>query len=539
MTRPLVYAGLVGVLLLNGPDERSVSAQGVAAQQLLDGLRNPGNWLTYSGDYSAQRYSPLSDITPANVQRLSVQWLFQTGVLGKFEATPLVVDGIMYVTGPENHAWALDARTGRRIWHYQRSLPDRLNICCGRVNRGLAILGTRLYMTTLDAHLVALDTKTGNVLWDSVIEDHTKGYTATVAPLVVKDKVIVGIAGAEFGIRGFIDAFNAETGKRAWRFWTVPSRGEAGAETWEGDSWMHGGGSTWVTGSYDPELNLVYWGTGNPSPDSFGDVRKGDNLYTCAVVALDADTGKLRWHYQFTPHDVHDWDAVQVPVLADVTIGGVRRKVLMTANRNGFFYTLDRTNGKLIASKPFVKTTWAKEIGRDGRPVLLSANYVGPEGTVTCPDVAGGTNFESPSFSPVTGLFYVTAREVCAKYYAFPQAFIEGHVYWGGAFEAIPGEPGYGALRAIDPLTGDMKWEFKYVKQSWGGTLTTAAGLVFGGDADGNVMAFDARSGRNLWHLSTGSAIMAAPITFMLDGRQHVVIASGAALIALALPAGS
>jgi alcohol dehydrogenase (cytochrome c) len=513
-----------------------LDAQGITSQHLLDGLKNPSNWLTYSGDYSGQRHSPLTQITPANVQRLAVQWLFQTGVAGKFEATPLVADGIMYVTGPENHAWAIDARTGRPIWHYRRALPDGLNICCGRVNRGLAILGTRLFMTTLDAHVIALDTRTGNVLWDSVIEDHRKGYSATVAPLVVKNKVVVGIAGAEYGVRGLIDAFDAESGKRAWRFWTVPAKGEPGGDTWAGDSWMHGGGSTWVTGSYDPELNLIYWGTGNPSPDSFGDVRKGDNLYTDSVVALDADTGTLRWHYQFTPHDVHDWDAVQVPVLADLELGGVKRKVLMTANRNGFFYTLDRTDGKLLVARPFVTTTWAKEIGRDGRPILLPPNHVGPEGTITCPDVAGGTNYVSPAFNPATGLFYVAAREVCAKYYAFPQAFIERHVYWGGAYEEIPGEPGYGALRAIDPLTGTRKWEFKYVKQSWGGVLTTASGLVFAGEQDGHVMAFDARTGRNLWYLPTGAALNAAPMTFMLNGRQYVVVASGGTLIALALP---
>ena len=257
-----------------------------------------------------------------------------------------------YLTGPDNHAWALDARTGRQIWHYRRQLPEGLNVCCGRVNRGFAIRGDRLYMTTLDAHLVALDSRTGNVLFDVEIDDHTKSYTATVAPLIVKDKVIVGIAGAEYGIRGFIDAFDASTGQKAWRFWTVPEPDQPGSNTWSGDAWRRGGGSTWVTGAFDPTLNLLYWGTGNPSPDSFGDARPGDNLYTDSVVALDVDTGTLRWHYQFTPHDVHDWDAVQVPILADLTINGAPRKVLMTANRNGFFYTLDRTNGALLRARP-------------------------------------------------------------------------------------------------------------------------------------------------------------------------------------------
>jgi alcohol dehydrogenase (cytochrome c) len=532
MTRAVGRTFVLGVFLACVIGGSRVA--GVLAQQRPNG----GQWTTYSGDDSGQRHSPLTQITPANVGRLAVQWLFQSGVTGRFEATPLVRDGIMYVTGPDNHAWALDARTGRQIWQYRRQLPDRLNICCGRVNRGFALRGERLYMTTLDAHLVALDAKTGNVVWDVEIDDHARGYTATVAPLIVKDKVIVGIAGAEYGVRGFIDAFDAETGKRAWRFWTVPEPGQPGGDTWLGDSWRHGGGSTWVTGAFDPALNLVYWGTGNPAPDSFGDVRLGDNLYTDSVVALDADTGKLRWHYQFTPHDVHDWDAVQVPILGELTIDGTPRKVLMTANRNGFFYTLDRTNGTLLRARPFVHTTWAQEIGRDGRPILLPANQIGPEGTVTCPDVAGGTNWMSPSFNPGTGLFYVTAREVCAKYYAFPQQFLEGHVYWGGAFEAIPGQPGYGALRAIDAVTGLVRWEFKYPKPSFGGTLSTASGLVFAGEEDGNVMAFDASSGKNLWRLQTGAALRAAPMSFMLNGRQYVVVLSGATVVALALPEG-
>ena len=293
-----------------------------------------------------------------------------------------------------------------------------------------------------------------------------------------------------------------------------------------------------MTGAYDPALNLVYWGTGNPAPDSFGDVRLGDNLYTDSVVALDADTGTLRWHYQFTPHDVHDWDAVQVPILADLTINGAPRKVLMTANRNGFFYTLDRTNGALLRARPFVRTTWAQEVGRDGRPILLEANQIGPEGTVTCPDVGGGTNWMSPSFNPGTGLFYVTTREVCAKFYAFPQQFLPGHVYWGGAVEAIPGEPGYGALRAIDPVSGLVRWEFKYPRPSFGGTLSTASGLVFAGEEDGNVMAFDAASGKNLWRLQTGAGLRAGPMSFMHNGRQYVVVASGGAVIAFALPEG-
>lgn len=528
---PTIGAVLVALCVWVGV----VAAQEITFQDLLNGLKNPARWLIYSGDYLGQRYSPLTEITPANVTQLAVRWVYQTGVLGKFEATPIVIDGIMYITGPDNYAWALDARTGRRIWRYQRRLPERLNLCCGAVNRGFGVSKDRLYLATLDAHLVALDMKTGNLIWDVVIDDYKRGYTATVAPLVVKDKIVVGIAGAEYGTRGFIDAYDAETGARAWRFWTVPEPGEPGGDTWTGDSWERGGGSTWVTGTYDRDSNLIYWGTGNPGPDLLGDVRKGDNLYTDAVVAIDADTGKLRWYYQFTPHDTHDWDATQVPVLADLQISGAKRQLLMMANRNGFFYTLDRTNGKLIVTNPYVRTTWAEAIGPDGRPMVLPKSEPTEQGTTTCPDITGGTNWMSPSFNPQTGLFYVTVREVCATYYAWPQEFIEGQYYFGGAAQRAGGR-GYGALRAIDPLTAAVKWEFRYFSPSMAGTLTTASGLVFGGDMDGNLMAFDARTGKNLWHFQTGAAIYAAPTTFTIDGRQHLVLPAGTALLAFALP---
>ena len=526
---------LVGAALLSVAALARVSAQSISSQQLQAGP-DAGSWLTYSGDYSAQRHSPLTQITPQNAAQLGAQWAFQTGVLGKFEATPIAINGVLYVTGPENTAWAIDARTGRQLWSYRRSLPDGMNICCGRVNRGFAVLGTKLYMSTLDAHLIALDMKTGSVLWDSVIDDYKRGYSATAAPLVVKDKIVVGIAGAENGIRGFIDAFDAETGKKAWRFWVVPGPGEPGNETWEGNSWEWGGGSTWVTGSYDPSLNLIYWGTGNPGSDLYGGNREGDNLYSDSIVALDPDTGKLKWHYQFTPHDVHDWDAVQVPILADIRVGGAPRKVLMLANRNGFYYTLDRTNGAIIAAKPFVRTTWAEEIGPDGRPRVLPGTTPNETGVNVCPDITGGTNFMSPSFNPQTGLFYVTAREVCSTYFGWEQEFVPGQVYFAGAQPRGTNARGYGAMRAIDPATGAVKWEFKYFSPPMAGTLSTASGLVFGGDMDGNVMAFEAATGKHLWHFQTGSPIYAAPVTYMLDGRQYVVLAAGTTLFSFALP---
>jgi alcohol dehydrogenase (cytochrome c) len=388
---------------------------------------------------------------------------------------------------------------------------------------------------TLDAHLVALDIKTGAVVYDVVIDDHRKGYTGTLAPLAVKDKIIVGIAGAEYGVRGFIDAFDADTGKRAWRFWTVPGAGEPGNDTWSGDSWKNGGGTTWVTGTFDPELNLVYWGTGNPGPDHYGDVRKGDNLYTCALVALDVDSGRLKWHFQFTPHDTHDWDSTHVPVLADLPIGGATRKAVMVANRNGFFYTLDRTNGAFLQATPYVKQTWAREIGKNGRPIVLPDTTPNEQGTSVCPDWFGGTNFMSPSYSPATKLFYVMARETCGTFFGWPSEKIEGQLYEGGAVERPADDTRFGAIRAIDPLTGQRRWEFPIVTPAWAGILSTASGLVFSGDFEGHLIALDAASGQHLWRYQLGAPIYAAPTSVMVDGRQLVLIPAGATLTAFAL----
>ncbi len=512
----------------------------ITSQDLLDGLKDSTRWLTYGGDYSSQRHSPLTQVTPENVNQLTAQWTFQTGTTGSFQTTPLVVDGVLYVTGYNNNAWAVDARSGRQIWRYRRELPEDWKGCCGAVNRGFGVLGDRLYMTTIDAHLLALDMRTGGVLFDVELVDYKTGYSATVAPLVVKDKVIVGVAGAEYGIRGFIDAYDAQTGKRAWRFYTVAKPGEPGGQTWpRGDAYLRGGGSIWVTGSYDPQQNLVFYGTGNPGPDYFSGAREGDNLYTASLVALNADTGQLAWHYQFTPHDVHDWDSTQVPVLADLTINGQLRKVLMFANRNGFFYTLDRVTGKVIIAKPFVETTWAKEIGSDGRPVMLPGHLPDEDGEKTCPDLGGGTNFFSPACNPTTRLFFVTARETCATYYGYEQTFKQGEQYTGGATIRPRDQKNFGALRAIDPVTAQLKWEFRYTlgNTSSSGVLSTASGLVFAGDGEGNILAFDSRTGKNLWHYQLGVPIRStAGTTYMVDGRQYLLVPSGSALIAFALP---
>jgi alcohol dehydrogenase (cytochrome c) len=512
----------------------------VSNQELVDGLKADGSsWITFGGNYANHRFSPLTQISPDNVARLQPAWTFQTNTLGNFETTSLVRDNVLYVTGPQNVAWAIDARSGRQIWRYRRELPENLTACCGLVNRGFAALGERLFMTTLDAHLLALDMKTGNVVWDATLGDFKTGYASTLAPIVVKDKVIVGVAGGEYGIRGFIDAYDVQTGKQAWRFYTIPGPGEPGFNTWAGESWKIGGTGVWVTGAYDPEMNAVFFGTGNPGPDYHSGSREGDNLYSCSLVVLDVDTGKLKWHYQFTPHDVHDYDSTEVPILADLTVSGQPRKVVMFANRNGFYYTLDRTTGKVIVGKPFVQTTWAKSIDAQGRPMLEPGHTPDEKGERTCPDLTGGTNFWPPSYDPRTRLFFVNAREACATFYGYKPDYVAGQRYTGGAQQLVNNrdEKPFGALRAIDPVTGERKWEFLMPNPSRAGILTTASNLLFSGDGDGNLLALDSRTGKLLWRYQMGSNLHGtSPITYMLDGRQHLLVPSGTTLTAWTLP---
>ena len=515
----------------------TVFAQGGPTfEDILNGFGDPERWLTYSGDYSGRRHSPLTQITPENIDQLRPIWTFQTGTTTRgrgFETTPLVDDGVLYVTGSNNYAWAIDARSGRAFWSYRRNLPDDLTYgASAPVNRGFGMLGNTLFMVTLDAHLLAMDRRSGDIIWDTQLADYRVGYAATLAPLVIDGKVIVGISGGEYATRGFIDAYAPATGERLWRFNTIPGPGESGSETWPDDPEVlaRGGGGAWMTGSFDPELNLIYWGVGNPNPDYFGDLRPGDNLYSNSIVALDADRGDLRWHYQFTPHDINDWDSNHMPVLADAEWQGKPRKLVMLANRNGFFYVLDRINGELLLGKPFTGTTWAREIGPDGRPIILN------DGSQGClPDPWGSTNFMPPSYNPDLELFYVTARETCATYVPEEPAYTPGQASFGGVVFIEP--DGTGALRALDIHTGDLRWEFTYPSPTFGGVMTTASGLVFAGDHEGNFMAFEAATGENLWHYQTGSRIWgAAATTFMLDGRQHVLIPSGTTLTAFALP---
>jgi alcohol dehydrogenase (cytochrome c) len=525
----------------------------VSFERILGANQEPHNWLTYSGSVSSQRHSALAQITPANVKNLELQWIYQARSLEKFEATPLVVDGILYTVQAPNDVVALDAVTGRVFWTYSYTPSTAARPCCGRVNRGLAVAGDTLFMGTIDARLIAIDTKNGKPLWNVAVARPEAGYAITHAPLIVKDKVIVGTAGGEYGIRGFIAAYDVRTGKEAWRFYTIPGPGEPGHETWAGDSWQHGGASVWMTGSYDPALNLTYWGIGNPGPDFIGSVRAGDNLYSDCVVALDADTGKLKWYYQFTPHDEFDYDSVQVPVLADISwrdAGGQARprKVMMWANRNGFFYVLDRTTGQFLLGKPFTKVTWATGFDEKGRPMRAPGMVPTAEGNRIYPGAAGGTNWFSPSFSPGTGLFYVSAWDnYSGEFLNTPEEYVEGKRFVGvfprGTTIGLVADKinirkeseGYGAVRAIDPQTGERKWEFKMADVTDSGILTTASNLLFSGGREGYFFALDARSGELLWKATVGGAVASGPMTYSVGGKQFVAVSAGNSLFTYAL----
>jgi alcohol dehydrogenase (cytochrome c) len=508
----------------------------LAATTLLAGTLGAQEWTTYGGNPAGWRYSQLSEINSGNVARLAPKWIFQTRVPGNLETTPLVMNGLMYMTAPSNHAFALDLRTGRPIWHYAKTPPGPLNLCCGEVNRGFAAIGDKLFKVNIEDTLVALDRNTGKVLWETGIADHKKGYSGTVAPLAVKNLVLVGTAGAEFGIRGFVDAYDANTGKRVWRFHTVPAPGEPGGNTWGKDAWARGGGSTWITGTYDPELNLTYWGTGNPGPDMNGDVRPGDNLYTCSVVALDADTGKLKWHFQFTPHDVHDWDAISDPVLADIDIGGRKVKALIQANRNGHFYALDRATGRFLLARPYTKVSWTDGFEPAGRPRLIPGQEPTEDGTKACPGLGGGHNWQATAFSPQTGLYYFGTTDGCHLFYKTDHDFVEGQWYQLSTVDDVKHEPGTGALLALDPATGKTKWRFDMVRTPSGGVLATAGGLVFIGDNFGYLIAFDARTGKVLWKFQTGASISAPPVSYAVDGKQYIAVGAGTAMMTFALP---
>jgi len=497
-----------------------------------------GDWPTYSGHPSGNRHSPLRQIQASNVAQLRLKWSAPLGNTRNLRTTPVVVAGIMYATAP-NEVFALDARTGREIWHFSRPRTQGVIGDAGAgVNRGVAIRGDRLFVVTDDARLLALHRANGQLLWDVTMADYREHYGATGAPLVVGDLVVSGVSGGDEGIRGFVAAFDAATGKEAWRFWTVPAPGEPKSETWKGKAIEHPCAATWLTGSYDPESNLLYWTTGNPCPDYNGAEREGDNLWSNSVVALDPKTGKLRWYYQFTPHDLNDWDSVQTVVLADTEFQGATRRLLMQANRNGFFYVLDRSDGKLLLGKPFVtKMNWASGIGPDGRPQRVAGIEPSVRGTTVCPSVVGATNWMSPAFNPDTRLYYVMSLERCNIFRKSAVWFIRGESFYGGGTQNVPGEAGKKFLRAIDIQTGKIVWEYAQTgpASSWGGVLSTATGLIFFGEDGGSFAAADARTGRLLWQFPANTTWRASPMTYTVGDEQFVAIASGGSILAFGL----
>ncbi len=497
------------------------------------------NWVSYNGDYSGRRYTAMDEVTPANARKLKAKWTFHTTGAGVMEVTPVVIAGVMFITR-SNDAYALDATTGKLLWHHSRAVSDGLiDDASGHINRGVAVLGTRLYMETDNAHLLCLDARTGAMIWDVAYATGNKNYGATSAPLIVKDKVLVGTSGGDDGVRGFVAAYDAQTGKEAWRFWTIPAPGEKGSESWPGDLYLHGCGTTWMPGTYDSELNTIFWGTSNPCPDFDGSVRPGDDLYTSSLLALDPDTGKLKWYFQFNPHDLYDYDAVQTPVLVDTNFKGQPRKLVVTANRNGFLYILDRTDGTYLYSRKFVEiTNWAKGIDDKGRPI---SNHLIPDekGVIVCPNYDGGTNWYSPTYSPSTNMFYFRSLEACSLFQAKTEPFEEGQTYYStGAVQPTNSPANAGYINAFDLNTLDFAWRNRLIGEghATAGIMSTAGGLVaFGNDAK-QFEIDDAHTGKKLWASDLPAGMHASPMSYGIAGKQYFAIAAGDDIIAFALP---
>ncbi len=509
----------------------------VEAADLL--VQPPGaSWPSYNGDYTGRRYSSLRQIDSNNAGSLRADWVFHSTTSDSMEVTPVVIDGLMFVTSA-NDAFALDGRTGRIIWHFSRPVSKGLiDDASAHHSRGVGAWHDRIYMETDNAHLLCLDARSGNLIWDIPYADTRKNYGATSAPLVVKNEVLVGTSGGDDGVRGFLAAFDAVSGKLLWRFWTIPGPGEPGSSSWPGNQYLLGCGTTWMPGTYDPELNLIYWGTSNPCPDFDGSVRPGDDLYTDCVLALDPDTGKLKWHFQFTPHDLFDYDAAETPVLIDDVYEGRPRKLLVEANRNGFLYVLDRSNGEFLSATRFVeKLNWASRIDAAGRPIVTGVKP-SAEGTRICPGLEGATNWYSPSFNPATHLFYFMSLEECDIYTLRQEKFSPGRSYYATGTRGVPGEHGQNVLLAYDLETGQFQWKYRQIgdEDDWAGTMTTAGGLVFFGDPAGSFESVDAQTGKPLWHFNTGQRLHASPMSFEVDGKQYVAVAAGSDLFAFSLP---
>jgi alcohol dehydrogenase (cytochrome c) len=534
---------LVGQLLGEGFDDLQLRTDDERVHLLrragtrLREVTSETDWPTYNGDPGGNRYTTLTQINKNTVARLAMTWMFTLPGAGQLQVTPVVAGGLMYVAGV-NECYALDAGSGRQVWHYKRPRTPNLSVGGGS-NRGVAVAGDRVFMETDNAHIIALNRFTGALLWDTELDDWHKNYSASSAPLPAGNLIISGVTGGEHGANGFVAAHDQETGKEVWRFATVPRAGEPGSETWQGKDIEHGGAPTWFTGSYDPELDIVYWPTGNPAKEYNGDHRKGDNLYADCILALERRTGRLKWHYQFTPHDLWDWDATETSVLVDAAWQGQPRKLMLHANRNGFFYVFDRRDGTLLLAKPFVKNlTWASGIGSDGRPILLPNQDPTPAGTKVCPSQDGATNWFSPSFSPATGLYYIQTFEKCSIYTKSDGGEWEsGKSYLGGSQRTAPDPKPQRVLKAIDIRTGAIAWELPQAgpAHSWGGTLTTTTGLVIFGEESGALMAVDATTGKPLWSFRTNQNWKASPMTYMFDGKQVVAVAAGPNIIALTI----
>lgn len=500
-----------------------------------------GDWPSYNGDIGGSRFSPLKEINTTNISQLAPRWMWtMPGTRRALEDTPQVVDGIMYVTG-SNECFALDARTGRQIWHYARPRTSDLvptGDAASGINRGVAVLGDRVFMVTDNAHLIALQRYTGQLIWDSEMADYRLNYGGTQAPLVVGDLVISGISGGDEGVRGFLSAYKASTGERVWRFWTVPAPGEPGSETWAGTSINHPGSSTWMTGTYDPETGILYWGVGNPAPDFNGDQRQGDNLYSCSVLALDPKTGKLLWYHQMTPHNTNDWDATQTPILVDANFHGKPRKLLLQANRNGLFYVLDRVTGEFLTGAPFVHNlTWTTGLDATGRPIIKEDPAPTTEGKRVCPTGAGATNWPSASYDPQTGQYLVFATESCQVFTKNDEPFELGKSFYEGTERRSPGDTSQKFLRAIDIQTAKIAWEIPNIGGGSlaSGLMTTAGGFVFYGDGGGAVVAADAKNGRILWHFDTGQQFKGSPIAYIIDGKERLVMIAGQTVLAFGI----
>jgi alcohol dehydrogenase (cytochrome c) len=513
----VVILAAAAVLTLTA-EQRTLIAQNLESDQILH--PSPDSWPLYHGDYSGRRHSSLKQITPQNVGALGMAWAFQTNQTAQIKSSPLLVDGILYFTVPDN-IWAVDARSGHMLWHFNHPTTEGDHIG----HRGVAMYKGWLYFTTPDAHLISLNAKDGTVRWDKIIADVKQGYWSTMAPLVVRDHVITGLGGDLDNITGYLRSFDPDTGAVQWQWDATPPPGTPHATT---------GGTTWMTGTYDPELNLIYWGTGNPTPVLNGATRPGDDKWTCSIVALNPDTGKLAWGFSASPHDTHDWDAVETPVLVDANFHGQPRKMLMQSSRNGYFFVLDRTNGKSLLTVPFGPVNWATGIDKEGQPIPNPDKEPKPDGRLIAPDEGGMTNYRSPSFDPKTGLFIVDAHPSWSIYFAKPA---DGDYGWAGADYGVWGK---GVLEAIDYQTGKIRWSHELGPGGAGaGVLTTDSGLTFTGDAAGNILALNTSDGKTLWHAGTGSQMQTSPITYELDGRQYVLSGSGSVLFAWTLPHNS